>query len=53
LLRHAVPILAHFDWALTVTPAAPEASVQPLVAPGLSRDSFRGSGSLAAERVPS
>ncbi|OLC44498.1 MAG: hypothetical protein AUH43_18640 [Acidobacteria bacterium 13_1_40CM_65_14] len=51
LLRHAVPIVAHFDWALAVTLAAPEASVQPLVAPGLSLDSFRGSGFLAAACV--
>jgi hypothetical protein len=51
LLRHAVPIVAHFDWALAVTLAAPEASLQPLVAPGLSLDSFRGSGFLAAACV--
>ena len=51
LLRHAVPIVAHFDWALAVTLAAPEASLRPLVAPGLSLDSFRGWGFLAAACV--
>jgi hypothetical protein len=51
LMRHAVSIVAHFDWALAVTLAAPEASLRPLVSPGLSLDSCRGSGFLAAACV--
>jgi Uncharacterized conserved protein (COG2071) len=51
VLRHAVPIVAHFDWALALTFAAPEASVGRLVAPGLSLDSFNGRGFLAVACV--
>jgi len=51
VLRHAVPIVAHFDWALAVTLAAPEASLQGLVAPGLALDTFNGHGFLAAACV--
>lgn len=51
MLRHAVPIVAHFDWALAITLAAPEASLQRLVAPALSLDSFRNCGFLAAACV--
>jgi hypothetical protein len=51
LLRHGFPIVAHFDWALAVTLAAPEASLRPLVAPGLSLDTHRGFGFLAAACV--
>jgi hypothetical protein len=51
LLRHGFPIVAHFDWALAVTFAAPEASVRPLVTRGLSLDTFRGYGFLAAACV--
>jgi len=51
VLRHAVPIVAHFDWAIAITLAAPEASLQRLVAPGLTLDSFKGHGFLAAACV--
>jgi Uncharacterized conserved protein (COG2071) len=51
LFRHAFPIVAHFDWALTVTFAAPEASLLPLVAPGLSLDAFKQRGFLAVACV--
>jgi uncharacterized protein DUF2071 len=47
LFRHAFPIVAHFDWALAVTFAAPEALLLPLVAPGLSLDTFKQRGFLA------
>jgi uncharacterized protein DUF2071 len=48
LLRHGVPIVAHFDWALAVTLAAPAASLEPLVAPGLALDTVGAYGFLAA-----
>ncbi|HEV8346709.1 MAG TPA: DUF2071 domain-containing protein [Vicinamibacterales bacterium] len=51
MLRHAVPIVAHFDWALAVTLAAPEASIRPLVTRGLSLDTFKGFGFFAAACV--
>jgi hypothetical protein len=51
MLRHAIPIVAHFDWAFAVTLAAPEASLQPLVAPGLALDTFKGRGFLAVACV--
>jgi hypothetical protein len=51
LVRHAFPIVAHFDWALAVTFAAPEASLLPLVAPGLSLDTFKQRGFLAVACV--
>jgi Uncharacterized conserved protein (COG2071) len=47
LLRHAFPIVAHFDWALAITFASPEASLLPLVAPGLSLDTFKGRSFVA------
>jgi len=47
LFRHALPIVAHFDWALAVTFAAPEASLIRLVAPGLTLDTFKQFGFLA------
>ena len=47
MFRHAFPIVAHFDWALAVTFAAPETSLVPLVAPGLSLDTFKQRGFLA------
>jgi hypothetical protein len=48
LLRHGVPIVAHFDWALAVTLAAPAVSLEPLVAPGLTLDTVGACGFLAA-----
>jgi hypothetical protein len=51
VLRHAVPIVAHFDWALAVTLSAPAASLAALVAPGLSLDTFEESGFLAVACV--
>jgi hypothetical protein len=51
LFRHAFPIVAHFDWALAVTFAAPQASLLPLVAPGLSLDTFKQRGFLAVACV--
>jgi hypothetical protein len=51
LFRHAFPILAHFDWALAVTFAAPEAVLLPLVAPGLALDAFKQHGFLAVACV--
>ena len=46
-----MPIVAHFDWALAVTLAAPATSLEPLVARGLSLDTFKGFGFLAAACV--
>jgi hypothetical protein len=51
LFRHAFPIVAHFDWALAVTFAAPAGSLQPLVARGLALDTFKGCGFLAVACV--
>jgi len=51
MLRHAVPIVAHFDWAFAITFAAPEATLGRLVAPGLSLDTFKGCGFLAVACV--
>jgi Uncharacterized conserved protein (COG2071) len=51
MLRHAVPIVAHFDWAFAVTLAAPESALHDLVAPGLRLDTFQGLGFLAAACV--
>ncbi len=50
-LRHAIPIVAHFDWALTVTLAAPDTSLRALVAPGLTLDTFKNRGFLAVACV--
>ena len=51
MLRHAVPIVAHFDWALAITFAAPAAAVARLAAPGLSLDTFKDRGFLAVACV--
>lgn len=44
-------MVAHFDWALALTLAAPESQLAPLVAPGLILDTFRAHGFLAAACV--
>ena len=51
MFRHAFPIVAHFDWALAVTFAAPEDLLLPLVAPGLALDTFKQRGFLAVACV--
>jgi len=51
LIKHAIPITAHFDWALAVTFAAPEDALKSLLAPGLVLDTLRGHGFLAVACV--
>jgi hypothetical protein len=51
VIRHAFPVVAHFDWALAVTFAAPRESLERLVAPGLTLDADGPNGFLAAACV--
>ena len=51
MIRHAVPIVANFDWALAVTFAAPRERLEGLLAPGLTLDAAGAHGFLAAACV--
>ena len=51
LFKHALPIVAHFDWALALTLSAPRERLAHLVAPGLMLDTFEGYGLLAVACV--
>jgi hypothetical protein len=51
LLKHAIPVVAHFDWALALTLSAPRDRLAHLVAPGLFLDTFEGQGFLAVACV--
>jgi len=51
LIRHAFPVVAHFDWAVAVTFAAPRGNLERLVAPGLTLDADGPNGFLAAACV--
>jgi hypothetical protein len=51
LLKHALPVVAHFDWALALTLSAPRDRLAHLVAPGLFLDTFEGQGFLAVACV--
>jgi hypothetical protein len=50
-LKHALPVVAHFDWALALTLSAPRDRLTHLVAPGLFLDTFDGQGFLAVACV--
>jgi hypothetical protein len=51
MMRHALAVRAHFDWAVGVTLAAPAEDIARLVAPGLRLDADAGTGFLAAAAV--
>ena len=51
MIRHPFPVVAHFDWALSVTFAAPRQSLVPLLAPGLELDLAGETGFLAVACV--
>jgi hypothetical protein len=51
LFKHALPVVAHFDWALALTLSAPRDRLTHLVAPGLFLDTFDGQGFLAVACV--
>lgn len=51
MIKHSIPIAAHFDWALAVTFALPYKSLEHLASPGLALDTFREHGFLAAACV--
>ena len=46
-LKHRLPIVSHFDWALAITLSAPVSELEPLAAPGLALDSQGANGFLA------
>lgn len=51
LLKHVLPVVAHFDWALAITLSVPRDRLLPLVAPGLALDALDGHGLLAVACV--
>lgn len=51
LKRHPIPVRAEFRQCLVLTFALPQEILQPLLAPGLTVDSFRGMGFVAIALV--
>ncbi len=51
LKRHPIAIDAFFDFSLVLTYAFPQELLQPLLPPGLSLDTYQGSGFLAVALV--
>lgn len=51
LRRHPIPIQAFFRYSLVLTYAYPEEILRPLLPPGLTLDSYEGSGFLAIALV--
>ena len=51
LQRHPVPIQAKFEHVLVLTYAVPASTLQPLIPPGLTIDTYQGLGFLAVAMV--